>query len=254
MPVRERTPILLTVGLLLGAGCEPSTQARKPVEMTPIGTWQSVQRSTPDDTSDGGVTSPNSGTPLPGSGGPCAGADLDNLEEVLRQCEATMPRAGEVSALKDKLEVKIAPATARVAPGARVAVEITLRNRTSEPLSLWFTGDPAPRFDLEAVDAKGRRADLPATRWPGYPKGQKPETRETRAAKVTLDRNGTAKLHLSWDAVKTKWSPQSTRTWEGRGYPRVPAGPLPAGKYLLRAVLPLLGDLDVAKVSIEVGS
>ena len=236
----------------LASGCAPAHDHKK-LEMQPIGTLPNVPTKARDDLNDSGVTSPNSGTPLPGSAS-CTSADFDNLEETLRQCEVPMPRSSDVASLKDRLEVRITTSSSRIAAGGRVDVEITIKNRSNDALPLYFTGDPSPRFDVEAVDARGRRADLPATKFPGYPKGFKPEARETKAARITLEKSGTARIRISWEALKSKWSPQTARTWDGRGFPRVPAGPLAAGKYTLRVALPLLGDIDIAKVTIDVGS
>ena len=261
MPVRKRTPtpvsrlldILLGGGAFaLASGCAPAHDHKK-LEMQPIGTMPNLPTRARDDANDSGVTSPNSGTPLPASGS-CTSADFDNLEETLRQCEVAMPRSSDVPSIKDRLEVRLTTTSSRIAAGGRLDVEITIRNRSNDALPLYFTGDPTPRFDVETLDARGRRADLPATKFPGYPKGWKPEARETKAARITLEKGGTAKVRVPWEALKSKWSPQTARTWDGRGFPRAPAGPLAIGKYTLRVVLPLLGDIDVPKIAIEVGS
>jgi hypothetical protein len=219
--------------------------------MEPIGTWTNVPVSTPVDDNDAGVTTPNSGTPSP-MGGACNALEFENLEDVLRQCEVPMPRASDVPSIRDRVEVKLSATNASTAPGGRIDVQVTLRNKTGEPVALYFTGDPTPRFDLEAVDGKGRRVDIPAAKWPGYPKGFKPEAREARVAKVTLDKRGVARLKLSWDAVKTRWAPERAKIWEGRGYPRITAGPLGPGRYSLRLVLPLIGDVELTPLSVEV--
>lgn len=237
--------------LALALACGPGV-SKKTIEMEPIGTVKNVPTTPIEDNSDSGVTTPNSGTPS--KDGPCASSEFDNLEDALRGCEVAMPRASEIPQVKDKLDVKVTTNTSTTTPGGRVDVQIVLKNKTSEPLPIYFTGDPSPRFDLEALDSKGRRADLPSNKWPGYPKGFKPETREAKAAKVTLDKNGSAKIKLTWDAVKTKWAPEKAKSWEGRGYPRTPSGPLAPGKYTLRLVLPVIGELDVPKVQIEVSS
>jgi hypothetical protein len=241
------------IATLASEGCSPPPEPKK-LEMEPIGTIKNVPTTAREELrgGDSGVTSPNSGTPSPGSSA-CSGLEFENLDDVLRQCEVPMPRSSEVPTIKDKLDVKVSTSSPSTTPGGRVDVQITLRNKSNDPLVLYFTGDPAPRFDLEAVDAKGRRVDLPANKWPGYPKGYKPEAREVKAAKVTLDKNGTAKIKLSWDAIKTKWAPDKAKTWDGRGFPRTPSGPLGVGKYLLRVVLPLIGDLDVPKAPVEIG-
>jgi hypothetical protein len=79
-----------------------------------------------------------------------------------------------------------------------------------------------------------------------------------KAARITLAPGGSARVKIAWDAVQTRWAPEKVKTWEGRGYPRVAAGPLPAGKYVLRVVIPLVGvfekgELEVPKLPIEVG-
>lgn len=240
--------VCLTLAL---GGCPPPPEPKK-LEMEPIGTIKNVPTTTPDEPGDGGVTSPNSGTPSPGSASACSSAEFENLEEALKQCEVPMPRASEVPPIKDKLDVKVTTSTPSTTPGGRVDVQITLRNKSNDPISLYFTGDPAPRFDLEAVDSRGKRVDLPSQKWPGYPKGYKPEARDAKATKVTLDKNGFAKIKVTWDAVKMKWAPDKAKSWEGRGYPRAPSGPLAPGKYSLRVILPLIGDVDSPKVPIEV--
>jgi len=222
--------------------------------MEPIGTIKNVPTTPKDDTSDGGVTSPNSGTPLPGST-LCNAMDFDNLEETLKQCEVSMPRPSDVPSIKDKIELKVAPTPSTTTPGGRVELVITLRNKSSDTIPLYFTVDPTARFDVEATDAKGRRVDLPAAKWPGYPKGWKAEAKDPpKASKITLDKNGTAKIKVAWEAVKTKWAPDKAKSWEGRGYPRVPSGPLGPGKYSVRVLLPLVGgEVETPKAQIEVG-
>lgn len=241
------------MAIVLLVGCNPPREPKK-IEMEPIGTIRDIP-TTPveEDDNDSDVTTPNSGTPPPGST-TCSSTDFENLEETLKLCEVPMPRSSEVPSIKDKLEVKLTTSTPSTTPGGRIDVQITLRNKTNESLVLYFTGDPTPRFDLEAVDAKGRRVDIPSNKWPGYPKGFKPEVREAKAAKVTLQNNGTAKVKLTWDAVKMRWAPDKAKVWEGRGHPRVPSGPLHPGKYTLRPVIPIIGEVEIPKLPVEVGS
>lgn len=240
------------VGLLPLVACTTPVQ-RKPIEMESIGTVKNVPKP-PEDNSPGTTTSPNSGTASVQKEAACTMSEVENLEEALRACDVPMPKANDVPSIKDKLEVKVTASTPSTTPGGRVDLVLTLRNKSDSPLPLYFTGDPNPHFDVEALDAKGRRADLPANKWPGYPKGQKPETRDVKASRITLDKNGSARVKISWDAVKTKWAPDKAKTWEGRGYPRTPAGPMPAGKYTLRVLVPLIGEVDPPKVSVDVGS
>lgn len=239
-------------GLVSVAGCPPSREPRR-LEMEPIGTVKGVATTPLDEDGEGDVTTPNSGTPAPGTT-PCSAPDFDDLEEALKRCEVPMPRASEVPAIKDKLEVSVTASSPTITPGGRLDVQITLRNTSGDPLALYFTGDPSPRFDVEAVDTKGRRVDVPPGKWPGYPKGFRPEAREAKAAKVTLDKNGSARIKVPWDAVKMKWAPEKAKVWQGRGYPRVPSGPLARGKYSLRVVLPLIGDIATPKLDVTVGS
>jgi hypothetical protein len=234
-------------------GCPPPYEPKK-LEMEPIGTTKNVPTNTLDDPGDGGVVAPNSGTTAQNSDTPagssiCTGS-FDDLADTLKSCEAPMPKGTDP--LRGKLEVKVTGGD-KTSPGGRVELQVTLRNTSSEPLAVYFTGDPFPHFDVEATDSKGRRVDLPPGRWPGYPKGFKPEVKEAKASKVTLPKDGTAKLKVTWDAVKTKWAPDRAKTWDGRGFPRVPDKPLAKGKYSLRVVLPILGDVDVPKVTIEIG-
>jgi hypothetical protein len=248
--VRRGAGIAAAALIVIAAACGPPLQ-HKPIEMEPIGTVKNVPR-TPADEGDAAVTTPNSATPNSTAQTACSGVDFDNLEESLRQCETPMPKASEVTSLKDKLEVRVTTSTSSTQPGGRVDVQVVFRNKGTDPITVYFTGDPNPRFDVEVSDAKGKRADLPKEKWPGYPKGFKPETKEAKAWKITLDRNGIARLKLTWDAVKTKWAPEKAKTWEGRGYPRVPAGTLAPGKYQLKVVVPVYGDVDLPKVPVEV--
>lgn len=190
-----------------------------------------------------------------GAAGPCTGSEVD-LEATLRACEVAMPKSGELaSGMKDKLEIVLAPEKPSIAPGAHVDVVLTLRNRTQEPLPLFFTGDPTPRFELEALDAKGKRVDRPGGRPPGR---TETKGREAKAAKLTLAAGGVARVRLGWEAVRTRWAPERSKGWDGHGYPTAPAGPLPRGKYTLRASVPLLGafergDLELPRATVDVG-
>jgi hypothetical protein len=219
--------------------------------MQPIGTWKDEPLEPIDESGDAGVTAPNSGITAPPPSA-CSVTDPPSLEDTLHQCETQVPRAADVPPIRDRLEVKVVAGASTTTPGGRVEVQVTLRNTGDGPLPLYFTGEPAPRFEIDATDTRGRRVDLPSTKWPGYPKGHKPEPRVTKAARITLEKNGIARVRLTWEAVKTRWAPDRAKTWEGRGYPRVHAGPLPAGKYLLRVVVPVVGDVEVPRVPIDV--
>jgi hypothetical protein len=236
------------------AGCEPP-KARKPIEMAPIGTVPIKER-TAEEPDGGATTTPNSGTPSAAKEATCTSGDFETLEDVLKQCDSAMPRAADVpSGMRDKLEVRVSSGTPSISPGGRVDLTLTLKNKSGEPLPLYFSGEPIPRFEVEALDAKGRRVDLPAGKPPKTPAVP---ARDVKAARITLAPGGTARVKIPWDAVKTRWAPEKAKVWEGRGYPRVAAGPLAAGKYTLRIVLPLIGvfekgELELPKVPLEVG-
>jgi hypothetical protein len=244
------------------AACAPPPQ-RKPLEMEPIGTVANVPRTADDDTAKGGTTTPNAATPAPpasggGGGGSCSSGDFESLDETLRQCEAPMPKSAELpSGMKDKLEVRVTASTTSITPGGRVDLTVVFRNKSNEALPLFFTGDPNPRFEVEAQDTKGKRVDLPAGKQPAWPKGTGPQIREVKASKIVVDKGGTARVRIPWDAVKMKWAPEKAKVWEGRGFPRSPAGPLPNGKYNLVVKLPVLGiyeqNVDIPKIAVDVG-
>jgi hypothetical protein len=252
-PSRPLAPLL---GALLVSACSPSPRP-KTIEMQPIGTVPDVPRA-PEDDGEGDVTTPNSATPSPAKVAACTSTSFDDLEEALKGCEVSMPSSSELPRVKGKLDVRVTASTPSTTPGGRVDLQIVFRNTSSEALPLIFTGDPAPRFDVEAVDAKGKRVDLPAGKQPGYPRGYIPPSREVKAYRVMLGGGGTARLKMAWDAVKTTWAPDKAESWEGRGFPRVPAGPLKKGTYTLRIVLPLVGvfeknELGIPKVPTVVG-
>lgn len=253
LDVRHRAVAFLLFCAPLTA-CTPNAPPHKALEMQPIGTVRNDAAPPPTE-GDGGFTTPNSATPAPSNEGPCVGSRFDSVEQALKQCEVPMPKSGEVpSGLHDKLDIQVSTNPSQAKPGGHLEVVVLFRNKTADPLSLYFTGDPTPRFDVEAVDAKGKRVDLPAGKPPKAPPSP---GREAKASRLTLSPAGTARVVLSWDAVKTKWAPEKMKTWEGRGFPRASAGPLPAGKYTLRVVLPLLGlfekgDADLPRVAISV--
>lgn len=247
---RSRIGVGIAVAL---AACTPSLEHKR-IEMQPIGTVKDIPTSPEPDNTPGSVTSPNSGTPNVAKEAACTMSEIDNLVEALRSCDVPMPKSTDVPAVKGKLELNVTPSSPTTTPGGRIDLVLVLHNKTGEPLPLFFTGDPNPHFDVETLDVKGRRADLPPKKWPGYPKGTKPDTRDVKASRVILAKDGTARVRLAWDAVRTKWAPENASSWEGRGYPRAPAGPLPRGKYTLRVVVPLIGEIDPPKVDVTVGS
>ena len=251
-----RAAAFALVALAMGAGaagCDPQKQ-RRPVEMAPIGTVPILTR-TVDEPDAGTTTAPNSAGSLSAKEGPCTSDTFESLDEVLKQCESKMPSTGDVpNGMRDRLEARVTSGTPTITPGGRADLTLVLKNKSNEALPLYFTGDPTPRFEVEALDAKGKRVDLP----PGKaPKSPTAAVRDVKAARITLAPGGSARVRIAWDAVKTRWAPEKVKTWEGRGYPRASAGPLGAGKYVLRVVIPLVGvfekgEMEVPKLPIEV--
>ncbi len=176
---------------------------------------------------------------------PCVGFEMD-LGAALMQasCEVENPKPDAKSVdMKGKLEVTLVPSSATVSPGGHADLALTLSNKSSSPIALFFTLDPTPRFPTETYDAKGKkRVDLPAGNPPALPKGT-PARQATshETAKVTIVPNGTAKMTIPWDAVKTTWAPEKLKgTPPEMGYPRKPNGSLAKGTYTVRVAMPLV--------------
>lgn len=196
----------------------------------------------------------------------CVGFDIGNLEDLLAKSDCEVPNARPESLenpdMKGKLEVTVAASPTKVAPGGKVDLVVTFANKTKEPMPLQFRIDPLARFETEVYDAKKKRSDMPPGNPPPPPKGHSaPPPAEVKVAKVTVAANGSARVRVPWEAVKMKWAPDKVRgTAVEKGYPRVPAGPLPKGKYTVKVVTPLIGvfeggdhEVSAPTVEIEVG-
>ncbi|MDF2696195.1 MAG: hypothetical protein K0S65_4578 [Labilithrix sp.] len=196
----------------------------------------------------------------------CLGFDIGNLEDLLSKSDCEVPNAKPETLqnpdLKGKLEVTLSSSPTKVAPGGKADLLVTFTNKTKDPMPLNFRIDPIGRFETETYDAKKKRADMPPGNPPPPPKGHTaPPSAEQKVAKVTLAPNGSARVRVPWEAVKMKWAPDKVRgTAVEKGYPRVPAGPLPKGKYTVKVVTPLIGvfeggdhEVSSPKVEIEVG-
>jgi hypothetical protein len=195
----------------------------------------------------------------------CGGVEIPDLLSLLAQAACEVPNASpndKLPDLKDVLEVKVTPPES-IAPGGHADVVITFKNTGKAPLKLDFVVDPEARFDFELYNVKNTRADLPAGPEPKLPKElAEAAPAAKRTARVTLATRGMATVKLGWDAVKMKWAPSDRAKGgiPGRGYPKVPGGPLPKGKYVLKVLTPLTdisqgGDreLSIQKVPIVVG-
>ncbi len=244
--------------LVLGASCGGS---QKPAD--------SSLGSAPDDRGveqDGGGPNADAATAAKDE---CVGFDIGNLEEVLLKssCEVTAnPESLTAVDLKGKLEVKVTAMPTKLSVGGKTDLLVTYANKSKAPLVLHFKIDPVARFETEAWDqggAKGKapkRVDMPAGPEPAPPKGvARSSPTDARSARITLVPGGTARAHLSWEAVKTKWAPEKyLGAPPERGFPRSSAGPLPKGKYTVKVVTPLVGVADgeamtAPKVDIEIG-
>jgi hypothetical protein len=221
----------------------------------------------------GGATassdSTGSAAPAPGtaddSSGPkkdeCTVFDESNLEGVLLKssCEAPAPSGGSPPDLSKSLVVKVTASPNIVAPGGHADLLVSYTNKSKDPLPLFFTIDPMPRFEVEVYNAKGNRVDLPKNSPPPLPAGMAArEPGEAKAARIVLAPNGTARMALGFDAVKMRWAPEKLKgTPPEKGYPRAPAGPLPKGKYSIKVVTPLTNvfegiDHEVSAPRVEV--
>lgn len=219
-------------------------------------------------------TKPGSGEKASGDEAPaaekkdeCTGFEIGNVEDTLLKsaCEAPSLRPDTISPvdLKGKLETKITVSPAKVAPGGKVDFLVSFTNKSKDPLTLHFRIDPTARFEIEAFDAKkNNRVEMPAGKPPPFKKGETPPAAaEPKTGRVTLVANGSARARVTWEAVKTRWAPEKVRgTPPERGYPRLPAGPLPKGKYKVRVITPLVGvsegpdrEMTAPKVDLEIG-
>ena len=126
---------------------------------------------------------------------------------------------------------------------------MTLRNTSSEPLNVYFTGDPSLCFDVGGDRLEGASASTSSRgRW-SYPKASSPTRRIWRAAKVTSRR--TAPRSLADVGRGEDEVGPGAKTWDGRV--ALSAGQSRWGKEVLARVItpPSLGDVEVPKVTIR---
>lgn len=175
---------------------------------------------------------------------PCSAFDIDLTTALMQaQCEVPNAKPGDkTQEIGSKVDIKVTASAPSVAPGGKIELTVTFKNKSADPITLDFNLDPTPRFSTEAYDVKGKaRVDKPAGNPPALPKGMAPREATTHStARITLVPNGTAHAVVPWDAVRTKWAPEKLKgTPPEMGYPRSPNGPLPKGKYQVRVVTPL---------------
>ncbi len=197
---------------------------------------------------------------------PCGGSEINDLLAMISQSACEFPDEKRDKTDRDVtevLEIKVTSSAHHIAPGSKDQITITYRNKGKTELPLDFVVDPEPRFEFELFTRKGARVDKPAGGEPPLPPAiANAATPEKQIARITLAPQGTAKLSLTWDAVKYKWASKDKAKGaaSGHGYPREPAGPVPRGKYILRVVTPLVGihegsdhEMSQPRIPIDVG-
>jgi len=234
-----RNPLFVAAALVV-LGCGGQNADTKPAKQADTDKTETTDDSSGD--ADAGAAASANDTAQKKD--PCVGFDMD-LGAALMQaaCEVPNPKPEQQGVdLKGKLAVTLAPSTPTISPGDHVDLTLTLANKSSAPLALYFTLDPTPRFPVEAYDKKGRRVDMPSSHPPPLPAGMPPrEATEHETARITIVPNGTAKLTVPWQAVRMKWAPNKLKgTPPEEGYPRAPAGPLARGTYTLRVAMPMV--------------
>jgi hypothetical protein len=197
---------------------------------------------------------------------PCGGVEIADLLAMISQSACELPeekRDKHDRDVTELLEIKVTSNAPHVAPGSKDTITITYHNNSKAELPLDFVVDPEPRFEFELYTHKGVRVDKPAGGEPALPPAiANAATPEKQIARITLAPQGTAKLSLTWDAVKYKWASKEKAKGAaaGQGYPREPAGPVPRGKYILRVVTPLVGihegsdhEMTQPRIPVDVG-
>ena len=237
--MRNELLIAATVAALGCGGGNAETKQPKPA---------STDSTSSDTTTEGSDSDAGAAASADNGGGPkkdpCSAFDGD-LGTLLMQaaCEVPNPAPDAKSVdMKGKLAVSLVAADSTVSPGSKVDLILTLANKSNAPIPLYFTLDPTPRFPTETYDKKARRVDMPSANPPKLPNGVPPrEATSHETARITIVPNGTVKLTVPWSAVRMRWAPEKLRgTPPEEGYPRVPAGNLPRGKYTVKVAMPLV--------------
>jgi hypothetical protein len=193
----------------------------------------------------------------------CGGVEIADLLATISQSACELPegkRDKQDRDVKDVLEIKVLSNARHIPPGSTEEIAITFHNKGAVDLPLDFVVDPEPRFEFELYTRKGARVDKPPGGEPALPPEiAKAGPPEKQIARITLAPQGTAKLSLTWAAVKYRWASKERAKGAaaGHGYPREPAGPVPKGKYVLRVVTPLVGiqegaDHEISRPSIPI--
>ncbi len=229
--------------------------------MVPIGTFtppEGTSTTSPTTDTDNTTTPAGTDSVVPSEkSADCTSARFDNLYLVLTNPACQVDTRGDKPAdVKADLEVSVAAKTPEIVPGGRVDLVISYKNKSQRPLQLHFLLDPAPRFDVDALDGKGRLVGVPKGK---VPKAAKPSQKNT--ARITLLPGGVAKMKVGWTASNTRWATEQVKGGEvpEGGYPKAPTTPLATGSYTLRLVTPLTlvvegadRDLSAPRVAMDV--
>lgn len=239
---------LLAAPLALSlAGC--GTVKPRPIEMVPIGTAAPDLEAQP---------YPKDKKPPVADSGQPKGCTVNQAEEITdwlnnEKCKIPASEAERTAGLGEKLEWNLTASTNEIVAGGRVDLLLTVKNKSSEVVSLIFAVD-GPAFTTQTFDAKGKRVGNPQGR-PKPPNGVAYEE-EPRTVRLNVGSGSTLKTKLFWDAVKLKWAPEKIEgsvTTPGT-FPTAPAGNLPPGKYTVRLAtsLSFVSEESMPRLSIDV--
>lgn len=243
-----RLPLFFLVLSASVLGC--GSAKPKNIEMVPIGT------NAPDINGESYPT--NKAPPVADNGQPkgCPVNDTEEIADWLKndKCKIPASEADRTPGLNEKLEWKLTASTPEISAGGRVDLVLSVKNKSSETVSLVFTVD-GPGFFVQTFDAKGKRVGQPSGK-PKPPTGVTVEDDGARTVKLVVGSGGTLKTKLYFDAVKLRWAPEKIEgsfTTSGT-FPTVSAGPLPPGKYLVRIASSLNGvsEESLPRVPIQV--
>jgi len=200
----------------------------------------------------------NKPPPVVDNGAPkgCVVNDTEELEDWLKNEKCKVPSSDKdgTTGLSQKLDLKLTASTPEISPGGRVDLTLSIKNKSSEQVTLVFLVD-GPAFRTQTWDAKNKQVGMPNGK-PKAPSGAIVDEDATRTVKILVGSGGTLKTKLHWDAVKLKWAPEKV---EGAAstpgtFPTAPAGNLPLGKYTVRLATTMSGisDDSLPRVPIEV--
>lgn len=239
---------LVVSSFFVVAGC--ASRVPPKIEMVPIGT------NAPDINEE--KYPGNKPPPVVDNGAPkgCVVNDTEEIEDWLKNEKCKVPSGDKdgTGGLAQKLDIKLTASTPEISPGGRVDLTLTIKNKSSEQVTLVFLVD-GPAFRTQTWDAKNKQVGMPTGK-PKAPSGAIIDEDATRTVKLLVGSGGTLKSKLNWDAVKHKWAPEKV---EGAAvtigqFPTASAGNLPIGKYTIRLTTTMSGvsDDSLPRVPVDV--